>query len=39
MTLQMPVYPFVYGIAAGCCLLALVLAVRFIKSIAVMMGQ
>jgi hypothetical protein len=39
MTLQMPIYPFVYGIAAGCCLLTLVLAVRFIKSIAVMMGQ
>ena len=39
MTLQMPIYPFVYGIAVGCCLLTLVLAVRFIKSIAVMMGQ
>ena len=39
MTLQMPVYPFVYGIAVGCCLLTLVLAVQFIKSIAVMMGQ
>jgi TRAP-type C4-dicarboxylate transport system permease small subunit len=39
MTLQMPIYPFVYGIAVGCSLLTLVLAVRFIKSIAVMMGQ
>ena len=39
MTLQMPIYPFVYGIAVGCCLLTVVLAVRFIKSIAVMMGQ
>ena len=33
MTLQMPVYPFVYGIAAGCFLLTLVLAVRFLKDI------
>jgi len=39
MTLQMPIYPFVYGIAVGCCLLTLVLAVRFIKSMAVMTGQ
>ncbi len=37
MTLQMPVYPFVYGIAAGCFLLTLVLAVRFLRDIAVVM--
>ncbi len=34
MTLQMPVYPFVYGIAAGCWLLVLVLAVRFLNNLA-----
>ena len=34
MTLQMPVYPFVYGIAAGCWLLVAVLAVRVLKSLA-----
>ncbi len=34
MTLQMPVYPFVYGIAAGCWLLVIVLAVRFLKDLA-----
>ena len=39
MTLQMPIYPFVYGIAAGCGLLALVLAVRFLKDLAVALGQ
>ncbi|MGD9332342.1 MAG: TRAP transporter small permease [Desulfobacterales bacterium] len=39
MTLQMPVYPFVYGIAAGCVLLTLVLVVRFIKDLAVATGQ
>jgi hypothetical protein len=39
MTLQMPIYPFVYGIAAGCGLLTLVLAVRFLKDVAVAMGQ
>jgi len=39
MTLQMPVYPFVYGIAAGCFLLALVLAVRFVKTMAVSLGK
>ena len=38
MTLQMPVYPFVYGIAAGCFLLTLVLAVRFLKDVTVAMG-
>jgi TRAP-type C4-dicarboxylate transport system permease small subunit len=38
MTLQMPVYPFVYGIAAGCFLLTLVLAVRFIRNVTVMAG-
>jgi TRAP-type C4-dicarboxylate transport system permease small subunit len=35
MTLQMPVYPFVYGIAAGCWLLVLVLAVRVLKNLTV----
>ena len=35
MTLQMPVYPFVYGIAAGCWLLVIVLTVRFLKNLAV----
>ena len=35
MTLQMPVYPFVYGIAAGCWLLVLVLAVRTLKNLAI----
>jgi len=39
MTLQMPVYPFVYGLAAGCGLLTLVLAVRFLKDVAVALGQ
>lgn len=34
MTLQMPVYPFVYGIAAGCWLLVLVLVVRFLSDLA-----
>ena len=34
MTLQMPVYPFVYGIAAGCWLLVVVLAVRVLKNLA-----
>jgi len=33
MTLQMPVYPFVYGLAAGCLLLSLVLAVQTFKSL------
>ena len=35
MTLQMPVYPFVYGIAAGCWLLVLVLVVRTLKNLAI----
>ena len=35
MTLQMPVYPFVYGIAVGCWLLVLVLVVRVLKNLAV----
>ena len=39
MTLQMPIYPFVYGIAAGCFLLTLVLGVRFVKNAAVAMGR
>ncbi len=34
MTLQMPVYPFVYGIAAGCWLLVAVLTVRVLKNLA-----
>ncbi|MDJ0801327.1 MAG: TRAP transporter small permease [Desulfobacterales bacterium] len=34
MTLQMPVYPFVYGIAAGCGLLVAILAVRVLKNLA-----
>jgi len=39
MTLQMPIYPFVYGLAAGCFLLTLVLAVRFVRDTAVALGQ
>lgn len=39
MTLQMPIYPFVYGIAAGCGLLSVILAVRFLKDVAVALGQ
>jgi TRAP-type C4-dicarboxylate transport system permease small subunit len=39
MTLQMPIYPFVYGIGAGCFLLTLVLAVRFVKNAALAMGR
>ena len=39
MTLQMPVYPFVYGIALGCLLLTLVLAVQSLKNIAATMEQ
>ena len=39
MTLQMPVYPFVYGIAVGCFLLTLVLLVRFIKDMLVAFGK
>lgn len=31
MTLQVPIYPIVYGIAAGCALLSLVLALRFLS--------
>ncbi|MDJ0887755.1 MAG: TRAP transporter small permease [Desulfobacterales bacterium] len=34
MTLQMPVYPFVYGIAAGCWLLVAVLTVRVLRNLA-----
>jgi TRAP-type C4-dicarboxylate transport system permease small subunit len=33
LTLQMPLYPFVYSIAAGCGLLGLVLLVDFIRSV------
>jgi TRAP-type C4-dicarboxylate transport system permease small subunit len=32
LTLQMPLHPFVYGIAAGCSLLSFVLLVDFIRS-------
>jgi len=32
MTLQMPIYPFVYGIAIGCGLLTLVLGVRAVAT-------
>lgn len=32
-TLQMPIYPFVYGIAAGCALLSLVLLIEFFRQI------
>ena len=39
MTLQMPIYPVVYGIAAGCALLTLVLAVRCLKDVALALGQ
>ena len=39
MTLQMPIYPFVYGLAAGCFLLTLVLAVRCLKDMAVSLGR
>jgi len=39
MTLQMPVYPFVYGIALGCLLLTLVLVVQSLKNVAATMGQ
>ena len=33
MTLQMPIHPFIFGIAAGCALIAVVLGFRFIDSI------
>lgn len=33
LTLQMPLHPFVYGIAVGCGLLALVLSVDFTRSL------
>lgn len=33
LTLQMPVYPFVYGIAAGCALLSLVLLVELVRQL------
>lgn len=32
MTLQMPVYPFIFGIAAGCGMLCIVLILRFLLS-------
>jgi TRAP-type C4-dicarboxylate transport system permease small subunit len=33
LTLQVPLYPFVYGISAGCALLSLVLLVEFIRQL------
>lgn len=39
LTLQMPLHPFVYGIAIGCGLLALVLLVDFIRSFRRGMGK
>jgi TRAP-type C4-dicarboxylate transport system permease small subunit len=33
LTIQMPIYPFVYGIALGCGLLCLVLLLDFVKSL------
>jgi TRAP-type C4-dicarboxylate transport system permease small subunit len=33
LTLQMPVYPFIFGIAIGCGLLCLLLISEFIKSL------
>ena len=33
LTLQMPIYPFVYGISIGCGLLCLVLAADFLQSL------
>ena len=33
LTLQMPPYPFIFGIAAGCALLCLLLVADFIKSV------
>jgi hypothetical protein len=33
MTLQLPVYPVVYGIGAGCAVLCLVLAARVVDSL------
>ncbi|MDO9558627.1 MAG: TRAP transporter small permease [Syntrophales bacterium] len=39
LTLQMPLHPFVYGIAAGCGLLALVLLVVFARSLRRSLGS
>ncbi len=39
LTLQMPLHPFVYGIAAGCGLLALVLLGDFIRSFRRSLGK
>jgi TRAP-type C4-dicarboxylate transport system permease small subunit len=33
LTIQMPIYPFVYGIALGCGLLCIVLLLDFVKSL------
>lgn len=33
LTVQLPIYPFVFGIAAGCGLLTLVLAVEFLHAV------
>ncbi len=32
MTLQMPIFPFIFGVAAGCGILSIVLILRFILS-------
>lgn len=33
LTIQMPIYPFVYGISLGCGLLCLILLLNFVKSL------
>jgi TRAP-type C4-dicarboxylate transport system permease small subunit len=33
LTIQMPIYPFVYGIALGCGLLCLIMLLDFVKSL------
>ena len=38
MTVQVPIYPFVYGIGMGCALLALVLMVRFARCVVLIAG-
>ncbi len=32
MTLEMPVYPFILGVAVGCCILSIILVLRFFLS-------
>ena len=39
LTIQMPIYPFAYGIAIGCGLLCLILLFESITSIKRMAGQ